>query len=323
MQPEQGRLFDLGTIDFRRVRETEERIKKANRALNTVRAYASGWKYFQLWCSEAGREALPTTPATVQDFISWCINEGFRLETVSVRMNAIIHYHAQAGLPSPVDQSVRAFLKNARRDRQEEPGGKLALTPAQLRKIVRRLDATPVDVRNRAMILLAFGSGSRRSEIARLKLANVVFERDGVKLWIAKSKTDQEGKGRWTAANRGENPLTCPVRALRQWLAIRGDWEGALFVRLTPGYRVTRQALNSRGDTLYTALKAALEGIGEDARKFGAHSLRSGMVTAALEKGAAESAIMLRTGHTSLQTMRRYARPGMRLFKINPLRGVL
>lgn len=323
MHPQQGCLFDLGAIDFRRVRETKERILQATKAVNTLSAYASSWKAFCRWCREAGREALPATPETVEDFASWAINEKFRLNTVFTHTSAIAHYHAEAGLPSPVDQSVRKFLSNAKRDLKEAPGGKAAVTPAQLRKLAKRLASDdPIDIRDRAMILVCFAAGWRRSELIGLDRSDVKFVRAGMTLWLRASKTDQTGEGRLVAIQRGKRPLTCPVLALRKWLKIRGDWEGPLFVRFTPDRRLTHRGLRSRGEALHQAVKQGLAQIGEDPRKFGAHSLRAGMITAAAQNGATETSIMMRTGHKSSQTLRRYIRPAQ-AFHANPLKGVL
>ena len=322
MHPEQQLLFDLGTIDFVSLVETKERIMGASRAISTLRAYASGWKAFEQWCGEAGRASMPAMPATLREFAAWCINQKFRLETINVRMNAIAHYHREAGCETPLDAEVRHFLSNAKRVLKEQPGGKAPVTVSHLQQIARNLSGSPVEIRNRAMILLQFAAGWRRSEVVQLQLSDVKFVRQGLTLWLRSSKEDQEAKGELVGIEYGKRELTCPVRALKQWLRIRGRWEGPLFVRLTPGHNLTRTALNGRGEVLHLALKGALEAIGEDPDKFGSHSLRAGMITAAAEAGASESSIMMRTCHHDAKTLRRYIRP-TRIFKFNPLKGVL
>jgi site-specific recombinase XerC len=44
--------------------------------------------------------------------------------------------------------------------------------------------------RDRAVLLVGFASGLRRSELAGLDLADVRFERRGVVLYVGRSKTD-------------------------------------------------------------------------------------------------------------------------------------
>lgn len=49
---------------------------------------------------------------------------------------------------------------------------------------------------------------------------------------------------------------------------------------------------------------------GLDAKKFGGHSLRSGLATAAAAGGASERSIMEHTRHKSLKQVRRYIKQG-------------
>ncbi|MDQ2775694.1 MAG: site-specific integrase [Acidobacteriota bacterium] len=295
---------------------------KSGLAINTRLCYASAWKHFGIWCARAERVQLPALPSTVEDFAAWCIGEEFRLRTVTIRLNAIAHYHRQAGLDSPIDSAVRGFMENARRNLKEAPGGKAAVTRFHIAEIAKRLSKTPVEIRNRTMILLNFASGWRRSEITGLEYSDISFVEQGMTLWLRSSKTDQKAKGRLVGIHRGRVALTCPVRAIKEWLAIRGTWDGPLFVRFSPQQQLTREGLSHRGEALYWALKSALEQLGEDPQRFGAHSLRAGMITEAVKHGASEASIKMRTGHRSSESLQLYIRPA-KLFDMNPMRAVL
>jgi integrase len=170
------------------------------------------------------------------------------------------------------------------------------------------------------MILLCFALGWRRSELASLDLRDVRWVKEGIVLWLGKSKTDQQGLGRSVGVQRGSRILTCPLRALDEWLAIRGRWSGPLFTRVDGRDRMVRNRMNP--DTVRRAVKRGLSLIGDDPKMFGAHSLRAGMITASIESGATETSVMQRTGHKSYENLRRYVRPAQ-AFKANPLAGVL
>lgn len=318
---QQGSLFDFG-VDMELAREMKTRIMNATLAVNTLISYASGWRAFQRWCRDAGCVAMPAAPQTCLDYASWCIAAGLRLETVHHRLKAINHYHRQDSAPLPFNAEARKFLRNAKRALCERPQGMTPLTPAQLRQLSQALlnRQTNADTRDRAVILLGFACGWRRSELVSLDLRDVRWTPEGIQIWLAKSKTDQEGEGRSVGVQYGEHRLTCPLTALKDWLAIRGRWAGPLFTNVTPGQRITDKRL--QGDTIRRALKRAVALIGEDPRPFGAHSLRSGMITASIEAGASETAVMHRTGHRSYTMMRRYVRPAT-VFRSNPLAGVL
>jgi integrase len=318
---EQAPLFDFG-LDMRAAEEVRRRIMNAKYAVNTIRNYESSWRSFERWCRDAGgRSSLPATPQACIDHASWCIAEGLRLETVHLRLKAINHFHKQYNLtPLPFDAVVREFLRNARRALCEKPQGKDALSALQLRRIAKAFHSlNPLDIRDRAMLLVCFASGWRCSELVSLDLRDIKYVKEGIILRLGKSKTDQEGKGRLVGVNYGKRPLTCPVRALNEWLGTRGVWAGPLFTRLD-GSKVQRERLDSDG--VRRAVKRGFELIGEDATTFGAHSLRAGMITTSIENGASETAIMQRTGHKCYETLRRYVRPAQ-VFRFDPLAGVL
>lgn len=326
MSSAQAVLFDLVPAYWHRLRETQEKLMRAARSPNTVAAYAHTWKVFEGWCAGVGRSALPATSETVCAFAVWCLYERerrYRLQTVKLTLGAIAHRHIEQKHASPVTGEVRSLLRNAARDLRERKGGKEALMPAELRRLCAALQAegSPISIRDRAMILMQFAAGWRCSEVTGLDLDDLRFTRQGFVITLGASKTDQDGSdGRIVGIEHGEHPATCPVKALREWLAIRGRWPGALFSRITTNGGILEHGL--AGDAINHRLKIALAGIGESPQRYGSHSLRSGMVTTAIERGASETLIMMRTGHKSLESMRRYVRRG-RIFRRNPLAGVL
>lgn len=294
----------------------------AKKTLCTIRAYASGWKSFLSWCAMAGRSPLPASVATVSDYVLWCINEECRLATIGVRLNAISHYHKAEHLPTPVGPEVREIVRMARRLKTEAPGGKAALTYDQLAAITKRFDlSNPVEVRNKALLLLGFAAGWRRSEIIALQFQHVQMVERGMTLFQARSKVDQESKGRLVGIDYGKRALTCPVRAMQAWIALRGTWNGPLFTRVHNRV-ISRHAMHERGEIVHSIVKRGLTAIGEDPARYGAHSLRAGMITVATEAGASEASIMQRTGHQDTQTLQRYIRPA-KVFSMNPLAAVL
>ena len=60
----------------------------------------------------------------------------------------------------------------------------------ELKQVLRALPKSPMGARDRAVLLVGFASGLRRSELAGLDLADVRFERRGVVLYVGRSKTD-------------------------------------------------------------------------------------------------------------------------------------
>lgn len=318
---QRSQLFPSG-LDMEPARAMMKRIMNARFAKNTVVTYKSGWRIFQRWCLSAGHSAMPADPQTVMDYAAWCLAAGYRLQTVHHRLKSINFHHREEKQPLPFNAECRAFLRQARRAIAERPQGMQPLSPEQLAQISETLQAKGnyLNVRDRSMVLLGFACGWRCSEIVSLDLCDVRWDPKGIELWLAKSKTDQEGKGRSVGIHYGSTSLLCPIAALKAWLELRGDWAGPLFAAVTPGRLLTHRRLDS--DAVRRAVKRALKLVGEDPQSFGAHSLRAGMVTAAIDAGASETAVMQRTGHRSHEMVRRYSRSVM-AFRSNPLAGVL
>lgn len=289
-------------------------------AKNTASAYANSWKIFTSWCETAGRAALPASEETVSLFVTSRVN-GHRLGTVWIDLAAIRYRHLDAGLASPVGDSIRALMHSVARRRREKPAGKSALTPAQLRRLSASMGESVIETRDRAIFVVGFSAGWRASELASLELGDISFLRGRLTLTLGASKTDQDGsQGRYVALSRGRHPLTCPVRCMRAWLNMRGDWPGALFCAVRREGTIVERAFLP--DVINTRLKAALERAGVNSACFGSHSLRAGMATAAAENNATTLAIMKRGGWKSVNTVLRYVRPS-KAFKYDPMAGVL
>jgi integrase len=65
-----------------------------------------------------------------------------------------------------------------------------------------------------------------------------------------------------------------------------------------------------RGIAVLRIVKDALTRAGIDAKDYGGHSLRAGLVTAAAMAGVSERIIMLQTGHKHIAVLRRSFREG-------------
>jgi len=317
-------LFDLG-IDLARAREGVDDLMSAAQSDNTKKAYAHSWRVFESWCSDAGRDPLPASAETLRLFVSWCLRDrGYRLETVRTHVSGVKSYHARRRLTSPVDDTVKALVRNASRRLREKPRGAFALTPLLLRRLCSAAlaDGSPVAVRDRAIILLGFAGAFRRSETASLALDDVRFVRKGLEIRLWKTKTDQAGQGRFVGVSPGDVESTCPVRALRAWLKLRGVVPGPLFLRVRHNGCVV-DGLGLSGEAVNQCLKRWLAVVGVDADRLSAHSLRVGFVTAVGECGVSPLVIMKRTGHKTVQMVERYLRPVEVFSAGNPLAGVL
>jgi len=281
----------------------------ASKAARTVRAYRSDLRHFEAWCEDRPCQSLPAAPETVADYIAALAEAGMASATVTRRLSAISQAHKMAGFESPTQtQLVRMTAAGIRR--------KLGIAPRQARPILvvdlrAMLASVPDDLRglrDRALLLVGFAGGMRRSELVGLDVADVMEEKEGLRLNIRRSKTDQEGLGREIGIVRGRHPLTDAVAALAEWVEAAGIEEGPIFREVDRGDRVGSERLSDRA--VARIVKGAAGRVGIDPATVSGHSLRSGLATSAAAAGAPERAIMRTTGHRSEAMVRRYIRAG-------------
>ena len=285
---------------------TAEEFALASRSAATKRAYSSDWQIFTAWCFENQQTPLPASPATVAAFLAAQASAGFRPATLSRRLGAINAAHRLAGHPSPTtSEPVSLVMKGIRRmagvaQRQARP-----LVVEDLRRVVAALPDTLVGRRDAAVVLLGFAGAFRRSELVALTVEDLEFSDGGVLATVRRSKTDQEGSGREVGIPFGQNG-TCPVAAVRAWLARANIKSGPIFRRIDQHGHIGPNAL--RAGAVAEIVKKATAAVGLDASQFSGHSLRSGLVTSAAQGGASELMIMETTGHRSSQMVRKYVR---------------
>jgi len=161
--------------------------------------------------------------------------------------------------------------------------------------------------KNKALALIGFSGGFRRSELVAIEYEDLDFVPEGVKIFIKRSKTDQSGEGMTKGIPYFSNPEYCPVLSLKNWLDISKIKEGRIF------------KLSDKSVALILKKYASLAGL--DEKKYSGHSLRSGFATSAAELGAEERSIMAMTGHKTTQMVRRYIQEA-NLFKNNALNKI-
>jgi len=171
------------------------------------------------------------------------------------------------------------------------------MSSAQIKTWIGGLKDTPLDVRDKAVILLGFAGAFWRSEIAGLDVDNLSFTDQGLVVSLWQSKTNQEGDIEQIAIPYGESPLSCPVTAARDWLSVSGIKQSALFRGLTKGHTVTDNRLSTKG--IARIVKGLCETLGLDPSEYGGHSLRAGHVTTAINNGAPRHITKRQTRHKS------------------------
>ncbi|HLX08945.1 MAG TPA: tyrosine-type recombinase/integrase [Thermoanaerobaculia bacterium] len=302
----------------------------------TARAHAGDVAYFWAWAgAELGlAERYPVSPAALVQFVADHL-EGLppateaalreraarglpggktkpgphALATIRRRLGSLSKAHQLAGVANPCQRAeLRELLARAGRREARNPGAprrKRAATREVLDALLATCDETLAGIRDRALLLFAWGSGGRRrSEVAAARVEDLAAVDGGYLFRLRRSKTDQAGEG-------AELPvLGRAACALTAWLAAAGLTEGPLFRPLSWHGRAGA-GLSDRSVAEIVKARAALAGY--DAREFGGHSLRSGFVTTAGRQGVSLGDAMALSGHRGAAVALRYHQAGAAL----------
>jgi integrase len=285
----------------RRARADYRRFLVASHSDNTKLAYAFDVAHFSSW---GGR--IPSTPRKLAEYLAAFAGK-LAFATLSRRVAGIHREHLRRSLPSPAhSELVRATLRGIGRTYTRKQRKVRPLLPPQLLRMVAHMRGAQ-GVRDKALILLGFMGGFRRSELVGLNADDVHVERHRARVRLRRSKTDQEGAGRTVDIPRLRGPL-CAVRPLERWLALRPSGEGPLFTAVSGGGAVLLRRLTTQ--TVADTVKRRVAQIGLDPGEFSGHSLRAGFVTAAARAGALPWQIKQQTGHKSDAVLAGYIRDG-------------
>ena len=275
----------------------------------TLRAYAADLANYEAWCQRHAFTAMPATPEVVGAYLA-AAGEGYAMPTLRRRVAAIARACGVAGQPLDTKHpAIRKTLRGVGR-LDVAPARRLAaLTTTEIRKLSRACGTTLTGSRDRALFLVGFAGALRRSELIGLDVAHVAWTDAGIMLLIERSKTDTEGEGAQIAIPRGRSDVTCPVSALRDWLAAAEITTGPLFRKVNRGGKVEAGRLSTDAVRQILLKRAAQAGIaGTLAEPVTPHGLRAGFVTTAYRNGVSDEEIMGHTRHRSLTTMRSYVR---------------
>lgn len=280
-----------------------------------TRAYESDWASWEAFCQSQNFVPLPADPEHVTLYLTHLTNffgrtgKRLRPRTAERHLAAIVTTHCAEGLT--FDRTYPALTKTLNGIRRKFGVGQTGARALRTADIIALCDTFGRDIRSqrdKAIILLGFMGGFRRSEIVGLNVEDLKFKDKTLHVMLRRSKTDQEGRGRTIVIMPGENPKTCPVAAVRAWLgAARLANEGN-----NPAFRpVNRHSgveLNRLSDRAVDLIVKGACRAAHLKESYSAHSLRAGFVTEALARGHDRAAIKRQTGHRSDAMLDRYAR---------------
>lgn len=198
----------------------------------------------------------------------------------------------QLGQMTAEDYHKAASVKSVKNDTL--PAGR-ELTSGEITALMYACeqDTTNAGARDAAIIGLMYSCGLRREEAVTLDLAD--YDAESGRL-VVRGKGNKE-RTAWLTGGA--------ARALSDWLAVRGNEPGALFVAINKSGRIVNYK-HMTPKTVYKMLaKRATEA---GVKQFSPHDLRRTFVSDLLDAGADITTVSKMAGHASVTTTARYDR---------------
>ncbi len=319
--------MEKNLTSIKSLQEETLRNLKNSKSQNTIRAYQSDFRDFEIFCNGNGFNSLPTEPKIIALYLT-SLAKSSKFSTLKRRIASISVIHKMKG--HYIDTKHPLIIENllgikrtiGSHQKSKKPllinDLKLLINPLlemEKEKVWINKSNNSMEVenwvkrkRNKALLLIGFAGGFRRSELVNIHYEDVEFVPEGVKIFIKRSKTDQSGQGMIKGIPYFDNKDYCPVNALQKWI----DY-------INTNYKQTSGKIFPISDKgVALIIKKYALWVGLDPNKYAGHSLRSGFATSAAEAGAEERNIMAMTGHKTTQMVRRYIQEA-NLFKNNAL----
>jgi len=321
-----------GTLD--RLLGTARDYARAAVSDNTLKAYTKDWSHFARWCRLKGSEPLPPSPEMIGLYLADLASPAgpspaLSTSTIERRLSGLAWTYAQRGFHlDRKNRHIATVLAGIKRKHARPPVQKEAILAEEILAMVATLPFDLRGLRDRAILLLGYAGGLRRSEIVSLDVHKDDTPESGgwIEIMEKGALLTLNAKTGWREVEigRGSRHRTCPVHALEHWLHFAKIDFGPVFVRTS---RDGTRALEARLSDKHVArlIKASVlrSGIRADLPEtdrlalFSGHSLRAGLATSAMVD---ERHVQKHLGHASAEMTRRYQRDRDR-FKVNLTRA--
>ena len=313
------------TTDLKTLQDDTINNLKSSKSANTLRAYKSDFKDFSIFCIKHGLQSLPSNPNTVSIYLTSLSKSEAKMSTLRRRLVSIGVVHKLKG--HYLDTKHPIIIENLLGIKRIKGSTQRSKKPILINYLTKLVEVINNDIypeikklRDKAIILIGFSGGFRRSEITSLDCEDIEFVEEGLKILVRRSKTDQFGEGHLKGIPYFVNSPLCPVKSLNEWINISKINSGAIFRKFNKGFGLSTMRLSDQSVALL--IKNYLNLAGIDSKNYSGHSLRSGFATATAEAGADERSIMAMTGHKNSQMVRRYIKEA-NLFKNNALNKLI
>jgi site-specific recombinase XerD len=268
-------------------------------APNTIRAYRADFSEWISFFTKKGACPLPADPFVVSEFLLDLAEAGNnRASTIRRKCASISAIHRYGYFEDPTKHPE---VKIAIRKINRKLGTRLKQAKPINRHMLNKMLGVCGDdlrgTRNRMILLLAYTTLRRRSELTSLRVEDLTLCGGGESLILLRqSKTDQTREGVLLALD------IKTTKGVKAWIELAGMGDGYLLRGIT-GNRLNLAMDPGQISRVFKSLavKADL-----DSKQISGHSTRIGAAQDLLDGGASIGQIMAKVGWSKVDTVMRY-----------------
>ena len=291
--------------DAKLLQDTIVKIEGAY-APSTIRAYRADFNDFIHFCHERNGNALPAEPHLVVQYICKLITSDRSSASIRRALCGLSAIHKLNRFNDPTkDPDVALEMRRMHRKLGRSSNQAGSINADTLDKLLLATDDSIRGIRDRVLLLVAYDTLCRRSELVSLQVKDVkINSKNGIEtssILLRKSKTDQDSIGKCLYLSQRAH------LALVEWMNKLPSGREYLMVGIDRGGRISRNNLGSgQINRIYKKIarnagfdELVIEGIS-------GHSMRVGAAQDLLNSGASMPIIMQRGRWSKTDTVMRY-----------------
>lgn len=304
----ENKLSDLSQA-VKLLQETIIKIEGAY-APSTIRAYRTDFSDFINFCNERSEKALPAKPNLITEYICELTGSGRSSASIRRALCGLSAIHRLNRFDDPTkDPDVSLEMRRMHRKLGRSPKQAGSINADTLDKLLLATDKSIRGIRDRALLLVAYDTLCRRSELVSLQVKDVTINlKNGIEtssILLRKSKTDQDSTGKWLHLSQRA------YQALMDWMKELPKEQEYLMVGIDRGGQISRSNLGpGQVNRIYKRI-ARNAGLDELViQGISGHSMRVGAAQDLLSRGASMPIIMQRGRWSKTDTVMRYLEHG-------------
>jgi len=301
-----GKESQLSEFD-RETKLLQETIAKIDGAYapSTIRAYRADFNDFIHFCHSREANALPTQPASVVHYICRLMGSGRSSASIRRALCGLSAIHKLNRFEDPTkDPDVTLEMRRMHRKLGRSAKQARSINVDTLDKMLSATDDSIRGIRDRALLLVAYDTLCRRSELVSLQVKDVKIKTKNdiqiSSILLRKSKTDQDSTGKWLHLSHSAH------QALITWMKHLPENQEMLFCGLNRSLDVSPNIGAGQINRIYKriARKACISE--SEIKGISGHSMRVGAAQDLLNSGASMPIIMQRGRWSKTDTVMRY-----------------